>query len=133
MVLNTPSWAVLDEKALARLSTAQGSKKTLDSNLFVSYINSPLPCYGPKFNLHHLLYLFIYSIHYLQSNKLFSARANWNVTSLNNNKMKMTYCYLKTLKFAMYFFPMILSSHRYPCLPAAGRETIEANLLLQIN
>ena len=47
--------------------------------------------------------------------------------------MKMINCYLKTLKFAMYFFPMIPSSHRFPCLVAAGRETIKANLLLQMN
>ena len=45
----------------------------------------------------------------------------------------MINCYLKTLKFAMYFFPMIPSSHQFPCLLAGGRETIEANLLLQIN
>ena len=45
----------------------------------------------------------------------------------------MINCYLKTLKFAIYFFPIIPSRHRFPCLLAAGRETIEANLLLQIN
>ena len=47
--------------------------------------------------------------------------------------MKMFKCYFKTLKFAMYFFPMIPSSQRFPYLLAAGRETIVANLLLQIN
>ena len=47
--------------------------------------------------------------------------------------MKMVNCYLKTLRFAMYFSPMFPSNHRYPCLLAAGRETIEANFLLQIN
>ena len=47
--------------------------------------------------------------------------------------MKMISCYLKTLKFAMYFFPMILSSHQFPCLLAAVREAIDGNQLLQIN
>ena len=47
--------------------------------------------------------------------------------------MKMISCYLKTLKVAMYFFPMIPSSHRFPCHLAAGREAIEANWMLQIN
>ena len=47
--------------------------------------------------------------------------------------MKIINCYLKTLKFDMYLFPMIASSHRSPYLPVAARETIEANLLLQIN
>ena len=38
----------------------------------------------------------------------------------------MINCYLKTSKFAMYFFPMIPSSHR--CLLAADREAIDATL-----
>ena len=41
--------------------------------------------------------------------------------------------YLKTLKYAMYFIPMIPSNHRSPCLLAAGRETIKANFVLQIS
>ena len=32
----------------------------------------------------------------------------------------------------MYFLPMILSSHWFPCLLAAVREAIKANWLLQI-
>ena len=55
------------------------------------------------------------------------------VAPLKINKMKMINCYLKTLKFAMHFFPMIPSSHQFPCLLAAGREDIEANQMLQIN
>ena len=47
--------------------------------------------------------------------------------------MKMINCYLKTLKFAMYFIPVIPSNHRPSCLLAVGTETIKANLLLQIN
>ena len=47
--------------------------------------------------------------------------------------MKMVNCHLKTLKFAIYFFTMIPSSHRFPRLLAAGRETIEGDLLLQFN
>ena len=43
----------------------------------------------------------------------------------------MINCYLKTSKPAMHFFPMILSSHRFPCLLAAVGEAIEANWLLQ--
>ena len=46
--------------------------------------------------------------------------------------MKMINCYLKTLKLQC-IFPMIPTSHRSPRLFAAGRETIETNLLLQIN
>ena len=49
------------------------------------------------------------------------------VAPLKINKMKMITCYLKTLTFAMHFFPMIPSSHQFPCLLAAGREDIEAN------
>ena len=45
----------------------------------------------------------------------------------------MINCYLKTSKSAMYFFPMIPSSHRFPCLLAAVREAIEVNWLLQID
>ena len=45
----------------------------------------------------------------------------------------MMNCYLKTSKYAMYFFPRILSSHRFACLLATVREAIEANQLLQIN
>ena len=47
--------------------------------------------------------------------------------------MKMIIGYLKTLKYAMYFIPMIPSNHRSPCLLAAGRETIKANFVLQIS
>ena len=45
----------------------------------------------------------------------------------------MINCYLKTLKFAIYFIPMIPSSPRISAFLAAGRETIKANLLLQIH
>ena len=45
----------------------------------------------------------------------------------------MVDCHLKTLKFALYFFPMIPSNHRSPRLLAADRENIEANVLFQIN
>ena len=41
--------------------------------------------------------------------------------------------YLKTLKYVMYFIPMIPSNHRSLCLLAAGRETINANFILQIS
>ena len=52
---------------------------------------------------------------------------------LKDDKMKMINCYSKTLKFALYFIPLIPSNHRSPCLLAAVRETIKVNLLLQIN
>ena len=48
--------------------------------------------------------------------------------------MKMINCYLKTLKFAIYFIPMRPhQSSESHCFLAAGRETIKADLLLQIN
>ena len=47
--------------------------------------------------------------------------------------MKTINCYLKSLKFAMYFIPMIPLNYPSTCLLAVCRETIKANLLLQIN
>ena len=47
--------------------------------------------------------------------------------------MKMINCYLKTLKLQC-IFPMIPTSHRSPCLFAAGREIIAiTNKLLSLN
>ena len=40
----------------------------------------------------------------------------------------MINCYLKTIKFANYFVPIIPSKHRPPCLLAVGRETINVKL-----
>ena len=42
--------------------------------------------------------------------------------------MKMINCYLKAIKFANYFVPIIPSKHRSPCLLAVGRETINVKL-----
>ena len=47
--------------------------------------------------------------------------------------MKMMDCYLKTLKFAKHFIPMIPLNHQSSCPLPDGREIIKANLLLQIN
>ena len=73
------------------------------------------------------------SIHYLQSNKVVQCHDQLKLTNLKNNKMKTINCYLKSLKFAMYFIPVIPLNHPSPCLLAVCRETIKANLLLQIN
>ena len=73
------------------------------------------------------------SIHYLQSNKVVQCHDQLKLTNLKNNKMKTINCYLKSLKFAMYFIPMIPLNYPSTCLLAVCRETIKANLLLQIN
>ena len=35
--------------------------------------------------------------------------------------------YLKTIKLANYFIPMIPSNHRYPCFHTVDRQTIKVN------